>query len=143
MLMEKLILVTTVTSHPRRRTTGHDPAIVVETRLPEFRLRVIGCTFYTFLQLHFTYSEHLPSTKKKIQASEELATGGICSVIELRAPAYRSVYSSLGWLKRLHFRHARCFLLSSAYKQLGYGLCWSSTWKIHITVGKVFSVSLI
>ena len=35
------------------------------------------------------------------------------------------------------------FLLSSAYKQLGYGLLWSSTWKIHTTVSKLFSVSLI
>jgi hypothetical protein len=72
-----------------------------------------------------------------------LFAGGICLHFDFCDPAYRSVYISLGWLKRLHFRHARCFLLSSAYKQLGYGLLWSSTWKIHTTVSKLFSVSLI
>ena len=42
MLMGKLILVTTIMSHPRRRTTKHDPGIVVEIMLPEFCLLVIN-----------------------------------------------------------------------------------------------------
>ena len=82
-------------------------------------------------------------TSRPFCESLKFETGGICLYFDFCDPAYRSVYISLGWLKRLHFRHARCFLLSSAYKQLGYGLLWSSTWKIHTTVSKLFSVSLI
>ena len=39
----------------------------------------------------------------------EYSAWGIYSVVELRTPAYRPVYSSLGRLKRVHFRQARCF----------------------------------
>ena len=62
MVMGKLILVTTVTSHPRGRTTKHDPEIIVEIRLRECRLGVLKYIFvFCISEARFNLPCLLPS----------------------------------------------------------------------------------
>ena len=83
-----------------------------------------------------------PNTSKR-GISGSLA-GGICLHFEFCDPAHRSVYIPLGWLKGSISGMRDVFYYLPLINSSDMAFFWlSSTWKIHTTVSKLFSVSLI